>query len=100
MAIYNGHFEDANGNILLPINSGEVSAVENGVVASRAYTKGTYLFFNNKVCKATTNITSGSTLAIGTNLLHVTLCGEMTAHLVASNGTEFTLQNLKDGVYN
>lgn len=100
MATLKGHFEDASGNILLPITGGEVSKIETGNIASQAYTKGTYLFYNNKLCKTSANITSGSALAIGTNLTQVTLGGEITAHLVASNGTEFTLQNLIDGVYN
>lgn len=100
MANLQGHFEDASGNILLPINGGEAASIETGSTASQAYTKGTYLFFNNKLCKATTAIASGNTLAIGTNLLQVTLGGELSSHLIASNGTVFTLQNLKDGVYN
>lgn len=100
MAILNGHFEDANGNILLPMNSGEANTIETGTTASQAYTKGTYLFFNNKLCKASRAIASGNTLAIGTNLTQVSLGGEISSHLIASNGTEFTLQNLIDGVYN
>lgn len=100
MANLQGHFEDANGNILLPINSGEAATIETGTTASQAYTKGTYLFFNNKLCKATTAIASGNTLTIGSNLSQVSLGGEISSHLIASNGTVFTLQNLKDGVYN
>lgn len=100
MAIYKGHFEDASGNILLPINSGEAATIETGTTASQAYIKGTYLFFDNKLCKATRAIASGNTLAIGTNLTQVSLGGEISSHLIASNGTVFTLQNLKDGLYN
>lgn len=99
MANYNGHFEDSSGNILLPIGGGMAAAVESGSTASQAYTKGTYLFYNNRLCKATTAISSGASLSIGSNLSSVSLGSEMKDHLVASNGVAFTLQNYIDGVY-
>lgn len=99
MATLLGHFEDSNGNILFPINGGETSNIEAGSISSQAYTKGMYLFYDNKLCKATTAIASGNTLAIGTNLVQVTLGSEISSHLVASNGTAFTFQNFLDGVY-
>ena len=99
MANYNGHFEDSSGNILLPIPSGATATVETGSTASQAYTKGAYLYFNNKLCKVTTAIASGATLAIGTNLSQCSIGAELSAHMVASNGTEFSFQTLVDGGY-
>ena len=99
MANYQGHFEDSSGNILLPIPSGATATVETGTTASQAYTVGAYLYFNNKLCKVTTAIASGATLAIGTNLSQTSLGAELSGHLVASDGTEFTLTNLINGVY-
>ncbi len=99
MATYNGHFEDASGNILLPMPSGAVATIETTNKASQAYTSGSLLYFNNRLCRATTAIASGNTLAVGTNLSYTTIGAETSGHLVASNGTEFTLQNLIDGAY-
>lgn len=99
MSNYLGHFEDASGNILLPIPSGATATIENTSTASQAYTKGSLLYFNNRLCRATTAIASGNTLAVGTNLSYTTIGAETSGHLVASNGTEFTLQNLIDGAY-
>ena len=100
MATYNGHFEDASGNILLPIPSGSTATIETSSTASQAYTTGALLYFNNRLCRVTSAIASGNTLAVGTNLAYSSLGAEASGHLVASNGTEFTLQNLIDGVYN
>lgn len=96
MATYNGHQEDSSGNILLSIGNGMTATLETGSTASQAYTKGAYLFFNNKLCKASTSITSGTTLAIGTNLTQTTIGAELTSHLIASNGDEFYF-DYKDG---
>ena len=100
MATYYGHLEDNSGNLLLPIPTGGAATVETGTTASQAYTKGTYFYFNNKLCKATAAIASGATLTIGTNCSQVSIGAEITAHLRASNGTEFSFQTLKDGGYN
>ncbi len=89
MAIYNGHNEDQNGNILLCIGNGMTAALETGTTASQAYTVGSYLFFNNRLCKASAAISSGDTLSIGTNLLETTVGAELSSHLRASDGTEF-----------
>lgn len=99
MAIYKGHFEDSNGNVLLPLPAGAVTAIEKTSTASQSYTKGEYIYFNKVICKVTQTISSGDTLAIGTNLIQVTLGLELTSHLVASNGVEFTLQDYLDGNY-
>lgn len=100
MATYNGHFEDASGNILLPIPSGAAATIETTNKASQAYTSGSLLYYNNRLCRATKAISSGATLAVGTNLAYTSLGAETSGHLVASNGTEFTLTNLINGVYN
>lgn len=97
MATYNGHQEDASGNILLSIGNGMTATLETGSTASQAYTKGSYLFFNNRMCKATSAITAGDTLEVGTNLGLTTIGDELTSHLRADNGDEFYF-DYKDGV--
>lgn len=98
MATYNGHNEDSSGNILLSIGNGMTATVETGTTASQAYTKGSYLFFNNRLCKATSAISSGATLAIGTNLSQTSIGQEITSHLRSSDGKEFYF-DVKDGTY-
>ena len=98
MATYNGHNEDSSGNILLSIGNGMTATVETGTTASQAYTKGSYLFFNNRLCKATTAIASGATLAIGTNLSQTSIGQEITSHLRSSDAKEFYF-DVKDGKY-
>ncbi len=88
MSNFQGHFEDSSGNIVLPIPSGGAATIELGNTASQAYTKGTLLYFKNRLCKATQAISSGATLAVGTNLSYTSL------------GTEFSFQTLIDGGYN
>lgn len=68
MATYNGHQEDASGNLLLPTPHSLADNVELGSTASQAYTEGTFLVFNNRLCRATKAIAKNNTLAIGTNL--------------------------------
>lgn len=96
MAIFNGHNEDSSGNILLCIGSGITATVETGNTASQAYTKGSYLFYRNTLCKALSDITSGATLSIGTNIAYTTVGSELNSHLRASNGNEFYF-DYKDG---
>lgn len=98
MATYNGHNEDSSGNILLSIGNGMTATVETGTTASQAYTKGALLFFNNRLCKATKAISSGATLAVGTNLSQTSLGAELTSHLRSSDGKEFYF-DVKDGTY-
>lgn len=98
MATYNGHNEDSSGNILLGIGNGMTATVETGSTASQAYTKGALLFFNNRLCKASKAISSGATLAVGTNLTQTSLGAEITSHLRSSDGKEFYF-DVKDGTY-
>lgn len=98
MAIYQGHNEDSSGNLLLSIGNGMTATVETGTKASQAYTKGQYLFFDNKLCKASTAIAANATLAIGTNLTQTSLGAELTSHLRSSDGKEFYF-DVKDGKY-
>lgn len=100
MATYNGHFEDSSGNILLPIPSGATATVETGSTASQAYTVGSFLYFNNRLCRVTAAIASGATLTVGTNLSYTSIGQEISSHMVASDGTEFSFQTLIDGGYN
>ena len=97
MAIYNGHNEDSNGNILLNVGSGITATIETSDTASQSYSKGSYLFYHNTLCKVTTSITSGATLSIGINLAYTNVGSELNSHLRASNGNEFYF-DYKDGV--
>ena len=98
MAIYTGRNEDSSGNILLSIGNGMTATLETGTTASQAYTKGAYVFFDNKLCKATTAIVSGDTLAIGTNLVQTSVGTELTSHLRSSDDKEFYF-DVSDGKY-
>ena len=98
MSIYNGHNEDSSGNILLSIGNGMTATLESGTTASQAYTKGSYVFFDNKLCKVTQDITSGTTLEIGTNLAQTSIGTELTSHLRSNDGKEFYF-DVKDGSY-
>lgn len=98
MAIYQGHNEDSSGNLLLSIGNGMTATVETGSTASQSYTKGSYLFFNNRLCKAASAIASGATLTIGGNLTQTSLGAEITSHLRSSDGKEFYF-DVKDGKY-
>ncbi len=99
MATFNGHFEDSNGNILLPIPSGATATVENTNIARQNYSPGSFLYFQNRLCRVTQTIASGNTLEVGVNLSYTTIGVEMTSHFMASDGTEFTLQDYLDGNY-
>lgn len=98
MAIYQGHNEDSSGNLLLSIGNGMTATVETGSTASQAYTKGSYLFFDNRLCKAASAIASGATLTIGGNLTQTSIGAEITSHLRSSDGKEFYF-DVKDGQY-
>lgn len=100
MANYLGHFEDSSGNIVLPIPSGGTATVETTNKASQPYTKGTLLYFNNRLCKTTTDIAANATLAVGTNLAYTNLGTEFSSHMVTSTGVEFSFQTLINGGYN
>lgn len=89
MATYLGHQEDSSGNILLPTPHSMATQIEFGTTASQAYAKGAYVVFNNRLCKASTAIASGDTLAIGTNLVQCSIGSELNSHLQAPNGSEF-----------
>ena len=89
MATYLGHQEDSSGNILLPTPHSMATQIEFGTTASQAYAKGAYVVFNNRLCKASTAIASGDTLAIGTNLVQCSIGSELNSHLQAPNGNEF-----------
>ena len=96
MATYLGHQEDSSGNILLPTPHSMATQIEFGTTASQAYAKGAYVVFNNRLCKASTAIASGATLAIGTNLVQCSIGSELNSHLQAPNGNEFYF-DYKDG---
>ena len=100
MATFNGHFEDSNGNMVFPIPSGACNNIETTNIASQQYTKGSFLYFQDVFCRTTQTIAQNDTLEIGVNLQQTVIGTELSSHLVASNGTEFSFQTLVDGGYN
>ncbi len=99
MADLIGHYENANGDRLYPILSGAASFIENGQRASQSYSKGSYLYYKNNLCRTLTAISYNDTFIIGTNIEQVYLCDELSSHFIASNGEEFSFQTLIDGGY-
>ena len=69
MAVYNGHQEDASGNILLPTPHSLAHKVELSNKSSQAYTAGGYLVYNNQLYIASKAIAQGDTLQPGNNLI-------------------------------
>lgn len=51
--------------------------VESGTTASQAYTVGSLLVYQGRLCKATSAIAQGDTLAIGTNIAYDTVSSEI-----------------------
>ena len=100
MSNFQGHFEDSSGNIILPIPNGGAATVETTNKASQPYTKGSLLYFNNRLCKSTTAIAQNATLAVGTNLSYTSIGQELSSHMVTSTGVEFSFQTLINGGYN
>lgn len=76
MATYNGHQEDSNGNILLPTPH-SMAYIEFGTTATKAYARGDLLVFQNQLCQASSVISIGDTLAIGTNVLTTSLSNQL-----------------------
>lgn len=52
---------------------------EAGPIASANYAEGDYMIFEGKFCKASSAITAGDTLEIGTNLTETTIAAELLA---------------------
>ena len=52
---------------------------EAGPIASTNYAEGDYMIFEGKFCKASSAITAGDTLEIGTNLTETTIAAELLA---------------------
>lgn len=65
------HVLESIGNSIAP--------VEKSTVASKAYAKNDYLIFDDCLCKASSVIAAGATLAIGTNLTKTTIAEELKA---------------------
>ena len=104
MSNYNGHFEDSNGNVLLPTPHSYTSVIETSMTASQAYVVGQFITINipnglNHLYRAKTAIASGNTFVVGTNIESITV-SNINEMLTASNGTKFTLQDYLDGNYN
>lgn len=59
------------------IDATMIAPVESGTVASRRYTEGDLLVYNDQLCVATTTIPVGETLLIGTNLAATTVDGAL-----------------------
>ena len=54
-----------------------LAPVESGTTASQAYTVGSLLVYQGRLCKATSAIAQGNTLAIGTNIAYDTVASEL-----------------------
>ena len=54
-----------------------LAPIEAGTLASKAYSKDDLLIFSGRLCKATTSIAEGDTLAVGTNLAYDTVAEEI-----------------------
>ena len=71
-------YTDGMGKMLLPISA--VGTDESGrTTASRAYTTGEFFYKDGKMYKVLTNIASGATFTVGTNISETTLFAELTA---------------------
>lgn len=56
-----------------------IAPIENGETAKQAYVQGAYFWHNNKFCKASTAIASGSTFTLNTNYIETTVAAELLA---------------------
>ena len=104
MANYNGHFEDSHGNVVLPTPHSYTSVIETSMTASQAYVVGQYVTINipnglNHLYRVKTAIVSGESFVVGTNIESITV-SNINEMLTASDGTEFTLDDYLNGVYN
>ena len=104
MANYNGHFEDSNGNVILPTPHSYTSVIETSMTASQAYAIGDYITINipnglNHLYRAKAAIARGNTFSVGTNIV-ITDVATLNKKLTTSGGVEFTLNNLINGNYN
>ena len=103
MANYNGHYEDSNGNVILPTPHSYTSNIETSTTASQAYTKGQFVTINipgglNHLYRVKAAIAAGNTFTVGTNIELINVA-DINKMLTASNGTIFTIQKYKDGDY-
>ena len=104
MANYNGHFEDSNGNVILPTPHSYTSVIETSMTASQAYVVGQFVTICipnglNHLYRVTATIAVNDTFAVGTNIESITV-SNINEMLTASDGTTFTLQDYLDGNYN
>lgn len=96
MANYNGTLEDSSGNKLLPtpISMGNIESD----TASQAYTIGEHLVYNNRFYEVIALIAQDDTLVPNTNIKETDIA-TINYKLTASDGTEFSFQDLIDGNY-
>ena len=103
MANLIGHFEDSNGNVVLPTPHSYTSVIETSMNASQAFTKGQFITINipgglNHLYRVKRAIISNELFEVGTNIEEITV-SNINAMLTASDGTKFTLQDYIDGNY-
>ena len=103
MANYHGHFEDSNGNVILPTPHSYTSIIETSMNASQAFTVGQFITINipgglNHLYRVKATIASNDLFVVGTNIEEVTV-SNINEQLTASDGTKFTLQDFLDGNY-
>lgn len=104
MATYIGHFEDSQGNVVLPTPHSYTSLIETSMTASQAYVVGQYVTINipnglNHLYRVKAAIVSGESFVVGSNIESITV-SNINEMLTASDGTTFTLDDYLNGNYN
>lgn len=89
MSIINGHQEDSAGNILLPTPHSLVDNIELGNVATRPYTTGEFLVFNDHLCKTIKPIATNAAFVIHQNIEPTTVSEQLNKR--SANHRKFVL---------
>ena len=103
MANLIGHFEDSNGNVVLPTPHSYTSIIETSMNASQPYVVGQIITICipgglNHLYRIKTAIASNDLFVVGTNIEEITV-SNINEQLTAPDGTTFTLQDFLDGNY-
>lgn len=60
-------------HLLIDTVLADLAPVQVGITATRAYTEGSYLIYNNQFYMVIQNIAAGSTMLVGTNIMQLTV---------------------------
>lgn len=94
------NMNDLESRIEGALGAGDVliAGTEATSTASKAYTVGQYLIYNDKLYRVKTAIASGASLVVNTNIVETKAADEIANHLVANNkGFYFDYKNGKYG---